>query len=413
MAPTAFQRRVIEQATGGSFEAAVAGQRGSKPEGRFSSGTKKKKKSTAGSTATPFQIKIIEKATGVPFEGTVSEHTTPQQDGGFKQGFIESRVPEGTLKNFFFGTNIKEFAANEGAGIVLGTVPLSPAGIPGGDRVGSILHTVSIHRWSRATGRLMEKLGFTLTKAPILAKTGKIGQSGISKLFQAGSTLGTNTARRLAVNTKTTALATGALSNHFGAKALAIGLPWAASVFMGKWASAEAAEPITFNLLRTAKIAEETGDWSTYDEYLEAAKEITDLTIWERVLGLSPFAAFTGSMRKLDGIRKGLELADKNAQAKRGQQEALAGEGFVSEFQKQQSEARDLQLQQRADDTAFFDQVAKDNRKRKLDERAADTAFFDALKKERTGEALTSAEEQRIKDWNAGKSTLNFKWLGL
>ena len=81
-------------------------------------------------------------------------------------------------------------------------------------------------------------------------------------------------------------------------------------------------------------------------------------------------------------------------------------------FEKQSEENRERELKEREEDTDFFDKVADENRKRKLDERAADSEFFDNLKRERTGQPLTDGEKQTISDWNAGKSSLNFKWLG-
>ncbi|KKL71224.1 hypothetical protein LCGC14_2097040 [marine sediment metagenome] len=62
-----------------------------------------------------------------------------------------------------------------------------------------------------------------------------------------------------------------------------------------------------------------------------------------------------------------------------------------------------------AEDTAFFKDIADQNRARKLKERAEDEAYWAKIK----GEALDNEELEMLRAWNAGKSSLNFKWLGL
>ena len=62
-----------------------------------------------------------------------------------------------------------------------------------------------------------------------------------------------------------------------------------------------------------------------------------------------------------------------------------------------------------AEDTAHFQDIADKARARKLQERAEDEAYWAKIK----GEALDTEERRMLEAWNAGKSSLNFKWLGL
>tara|TARA_B100000315_G_scaffold259503_1_gene315817 strand:+ start:5756 stop:6808 length:1053 start_codon:yes stop_codon:yes gene_type:complete len=203
-----------------------------------------------------------------------------------------------------------------------------------GTRVGSILHTASIHHWSRATGMLVAKKGLTVSSNPILEKGRKIGGTGVDKLFKAGK-------NRIKMNEKTTALATSEVSKSFSNKAMVLYGSWAGSVFLGKWAQAEAAEPITIPLRDALKQAKETGDYSVYDEYSAAAKEITNQNIWEIILSWSPIAAIPGTINKLAGVKKGIELLDKIAEKDK------AAAGQESAFEKQRRESDEASFERR------------------------------------------------------------------
>ena len=214
-----------------------------------------------------------------------------------------------------------------------------------GTRVGSILHTASIHHWSRQTGMLVAKKGITISRVPILEKAARVGQPAVNKLFQAATNLA---ARNVAINQKTTALATSALSKSFSTRALAIYGAWAGSVFLGKWGQAEAAEPITIPLRDALRQAQETGDWSIYDEYSEAANEIANVSMWENIISYSPFSAIPGILAKMKGVKKGIELIDAIAEKAKAEEAKKALEEpeptFAEERATADEEARQRDL---------------------------------------------------------------------
>ena len=294
----------------------------------------------------------------------------------------------------------------------------------------------------------VDKIGaeLQLTSQQTAALAKEIGRRRISQIA--------TEATGYAVNGKTTKLTTSMLAKAgMGLGALGLTATLVGTYPFAQFELAEAADKIGIAMFK----ASNEGDFDTVDELTRVMDELLNPSVWDNIVSKIPFANVVRSVRKnLEAAQIASDVYKKLAQKGREEAEALAEEGFVSEFQKQQAEAREttleqretdteffrgqaeerreleleqreadtaffkeaaedrrkIELEQRADDTAFFDQVAKDNRKRKLDERAADTAFFDALKRERTGEALTNAERQTISDWNAGKSALNFKWLG-
>ena len=252
-----------------------------------------------------------------------------------------------------------------------------------GTRVGSILHTASIHHWSKSTGLLVAKKGITLSRVPILEKAGKIGASGVDKLFKAGV--------NVAVNPKTTALATSVVSKHFGIKAVALFGTWASSVFLGKWAQAEAAEPITIPLRDALRQAQETGDWTIYDEYVESAREIANPTTWRTIISFSPISAIPGILNKMKGVQKGIELIDKIAEKEKAR---VAKPTFAEERETADVEARGRELEERKEDTAFFEKQKGESRRSELEERQRDALYFELIRQKKYEEAAELLEEE-------------------
>ena len=189
-----------------------------------------------------------------------------------------------------------------------------PPGTPGGN-VASLSADAIAHRLTRTavagTNILQrEQLLGLGTKTATRSFVGKPGNTGVNKLFSIG---GNGT--KAAMNTKTMTQAETILSGGiFSTRAMVFFGGWVSSVFLGRWAQAEAAEPILFPLRDELEQAKFTGDFSIYDEYIESAREITTVTTWEQVASWSPMSAIPGIANKMKGVREGVELLDKIAQ---------------------------------------------------------------------------------------------------
>ncbi len=407
MAPTAFQRGVIERATGGSFESAVANQRGSSSSRGIPGKSSSRRSSSRSSTATAFQKKIIEKATGVPFEGNVAEEATGESKESFIQqvgGIFRKETGERTaIGNFLFGHEKIDPETGERVPVFLtGTLPLD-FGVGGTTAAGA--------------KSLLRLFGKT-TKVKNAAKIGKLAKRAnipfdiAQKLYK--------------TNPKTIALTTSWLSKF--ARNPATILAVIGSYPFANFIKEEALQQTGFAFTSAEKI----NDIAGMEAAIAQQKEILNPTLWEKIFGLVPFvnvltklkSYFETAVVKLQQDERVLENA-----------KGLSEEGFISEFAKEQAAARELKLEQRAEDQIFFDDITKQreqakdreraaddavwqeeyerNEKRKADERAADEAYWAEIKQKNLQQELDDADKQAIKDWNAGKSALNFKWLGL
>ena len=65
---------------------------------------------------------------------------------------------------------------------------------------------------------------------------------------------------------------------------------------------------------RCPKTSTRNKDWSIYDEYKAAFDEITNLSIWEKIISWSPAGAITGISAKIKGVIEGGKLIDDIAQ---------------------------------------------------------------------------------------------------
>ena len=129
-----------------------------------------------------------------------------------------------------------------------------------------------------------------------------IGTPGTAGFISA-ETLG-----KIAINPKTITFGANIISKIFSKQTLVFLGGWATLVFFGRWAEAEGAEGITFPLNKAYEQGKWTGDWSVYDQYYPAALEMTDVEKWEEVNRLLPTSAFTGTGKKLEGVRIGVQL---------------------------------------------------------------------------------------------------------
>ncbi len=251
-------------------------------------------------------------------EEQIPEGRAPKEDQG-----ILSSIGKGLNLVDTLGGIVSPELQKAGGGFG-GSIPLGGPqilGLPGQiSKAQAIISTELIaHRLTRTavagTNILQrEQLLGLGTRTATRSFIGKPGNSGVNKVFRAGG-IATRQGRDVAMNTKTMAQAETILNGGiFSQKAIVFFGAWASSVFLGRWAQAEAAEPILFPLRDELKQAQFTGDFSIYDEFSEAAKEISDPSIWREIALWSPIAAIPGIQNKMKGVRKGIELLDKIAE---------------------------------------------------------------------------------------------------
>ena len=324
--------------------------------------------------------------------------------------------------------------------------------------------TQTLETTAIALGAVAAGLGiFGLATGAFSAAAASVGTPAVSKTAAALASkagISVSTASKIAINPKTLGLTTNVLSKVFSSKTLSLVGGWAGLTFLGKWAQAESGEPLAIPLRDALKQAQETGDWSIYDEYKAAFDEITNLSTWEKIISWSPAGAITGISAKIKGVIEGGKLIDAIAQKAK---ETPTGETFEESSKRLAGERRETELKERAEDTEFFEKQRQQSRELELEERAEDEKHFarqraeaadrkaaerkadeeywakiyeanekrkegekpatipefEEIKKEKTktpekpeGEPLTPEEKVIISDWNAGKSALNFKWLG-
>jgi len=76
-------------------------------------------------------------------------------------------------------------------------------------------------------------------------------------------------------------------------------------------------------------------------------------------------------------------------------------------------EKRTREEEQRKEDEIYWEQVKAINKAEKAAQRKADEEYWANIKAQNTPEPWTPADSKVVSDWNAGKSALNFAWLGL
>ncbi|GAH06313.1 unnamed protein product, partial [marine sediment metagenome] len=81
------------------------------------------------------------------------------------------------------------------------------------------------------------------------------------------------------------------------------------------WAQAEAPEGIMFPVSKfLIPEAQRTGDWTAVNEAIALADEVSDLNIWEKIIGLTPAAIIPGAINKIKGNIAGKEVIRKYAE---------------------------------------------------------------------------------------------------
>ena len=123
------------------------------------------------------------------------------------------------------------------------------------------------------------------------------------------------------VSTKSAGLTVGLMGKTFGMGTLikAGGTIAAAmgSMFLGQWAQAEAAEPVSIAMREALIQAKWSGDWSTYDEAKEVRDSLTNLKDWEKILMWTPASVAKGIPNKIRGAIEGGKVMDAIAENER------------------------------------------------------------------------------------------------
>ncbi len=253
-----------------------------------------------------------------------------------------------------------------------------------------------------------------------IGKLAKLTPEGVQQLKRGLGVIRVNEVKQLiaggANNLKTAALKQGFLAG-LASKAKSpiavlglLGTVLYTSLF---WAPNEKGDALTL-LTIAQRDAVKAGDIDLANEIGDLIEETADIAASIPVLGF-----IQAELAKFEAARKASEASRalvEKLQRETAEAEALAAEGFGSAFEKQTVEAaerrREVELQQRAEDDDYWAGIIARNEKRKADERAADEEYWARIKQEEVQQDLDDADKQAIKDWNAGKSALNFKWLG-
>lgn len=278
---------------------------------------------------------------------------------------------------------------------------------------------------------------------------GIVGKAGATTLARSstGAIIG-----KVATNPKTIALTTSLLKKA-GMTAVVAGLvaTVAGTYPFAEFELAEATDKIGIAIFQ----ASNEGDLEEVRRLQEILEDMVNPSVWDSIVGKIPFANVLNSVKKniaaaqvsaksiLQSTEKKLAAAEAKAaeptfaeereqadiesferkrefaeeeserfekiEKDRRQQELLDRAEDSAFWEGEAKKRRALELVQMAEDTAFFKDIADQNRARKLKERAEDEAYWAKIK----GEALDNEELEMLRAWNAGKSSLNFKWLGL
>jgi len=194
------------------------------------------------------------------------------------------------------------------------------------------------------------------------------------------------------------------LSNKFTQKALAFGGAWAGAVFLGKWAQAEATEPLAIINKWLVPNALETGDWSLVDEATDAKNELLDLSFWEKVGLWSPISPAIGIPKKIEGAIKASEIQDRVLKSIREQSET--GESDTEFYARIDQERAEEKEQARINDEEYYANIAKQQADAKAQERTDDEAYWAKILTDRE---TAAAKKQKEEDeyWTAYWKQIN------
>ncbi len=329
-------------------------------------------------------------------------------------------------------------------------------GVAAGGAVAGALATTAARR---ATGTVITKTLETATKSittqrNIVGKALHQSPKGLKKVLSVNK----GVAARFATNTKTTAGTASVLQKAGMSNRAALGLAAVATTYpFAIFEVAEATDKIGIAMNQAAN----AGDVEEVQRLGEELDEMLDLSVWEKIIGLIPFANVAGAA----AINIKAAITSKNSQVqtalkkqeKREEEEARLAETGETKFEtsrresdeasferkrefseeqsekfekidKERAEAKaeqdkkdqttwdEIEAKRKADketeraaDDAYWKGITEANALRKANDRAADEAYWAEIK----GKNLDDEDKRIIDEWNAGKSSLNFGWLFL
>ena len=178
---------------------------------------------------------------------------------------------------------------------------------------------------------------------------------------------------------------------------------WATSVGVGLYAQAESPEGISINVGKyLVPEAERTGDWTAVNEALALAEEISDLSIWEKIIFASPFAVIPGAWNKLRGNAAGIAILNKYAEDQQrkqdlgqtetqyweqrkideAEQDKFTVDYYNEERKKMVEWEREAKVAARTNDALFWRNERIKQRQMEAEDRQAIADFWTAYRKE-------------------------------
>lgn len=226
----------------------------------------------------------------------------------------------------------------------------------------------------------MNVIGMTTTT--LAGLTNLIGSS--STVYRIGRITLTETGRQ--VSTKTVRITVSSLAKVFSKKAMVFYGAWAGAVALGKWGQAESIEAFTFpsDKFYTPE-AMRTGDWSLVDASDKAAREMADLSTWQKVGLWSPLSPFIGIPKKITSVAGAQVIREKFHD---DQKEKQAKGTSEADFWKNKA------IEEAAQDKAAVDYFNNERKKmlafeieaKRAAAEAADRAYKEGRKEQRAAE---------------------------
>lgn len=258
-------------------------------------------------------------------------------------------------------------AALTGVAIATGALGLGAAATTPGT-IGTISGTIT-----SSGKRILETSFKNITGKPAIT-------SGVNKLF------------RYATNPKSIGL-TQSLMKKAGASIGTLALVGTAvgTYPFAEFELAEATDKIGIAMFQ----AQKEQDFEKVEELGTYLDEMLDPNMWGKIISTIPF------LNVVRSVRKNIAAAQKSAQTFRSlaanalaERDALAAEGFSSEFEKSRAESRDVELQQRKEDTTFFENQQAENRQKELEQRQRDSEYFNLIREGKFEEAQALLDQE-------------------
>lgn len=275
-----------------------------------------------------------------------------------KKGIIEK------AKDFTARFNIQKQLKKSGSDIKVKEMIYTGPIIGGGSLIGKRIPSKTIEAAGKAAG---------LSKAGIAQVKHAIGTRRVSQVAQS------------LINPKSQSLMLNVMRKAFSKEALAIiGITatGAYTFFQGKWAQAEAPEPISIVMKDVLREAQRTGDYTLYNEAAAARDELLNLSTWETIISNSPFISpFIGIPNKIKGAKLGARIQDELARQQ--QISAELGESEEDKWTRIEEERKATREAERIEDEQYYAQVKKDIAKAKKEARREDEKYWANILRER------------------------------